>query len=107
MKAVQIVSLHKVETLLKMRPFDETSIKKAIPSFFLVNAPNEKYVKPPFSEIEGRIKGGILPKVILVSAAGATGKSELAKYLSSSLKIPVFDLTKHDPHIKTVLFIQF
>lgn len=97
MKAVQIVSLHKVETLLKMRPFDETSIKKAIPSFFLVNAPNEKYVKPNFSEIEGRIKGGILPKVILVSAAGATGKSELTKYLSSSLKIPVFDLSKHDP----------
>lgn len=35
-------------------------------------------------------------QVIAISAPGCTGKTELTKYLSSEMKMPVFDLNKND-----------
>ncbi len=61
--------------------------------FWLCESSNEIYVKPDFSIIP-EISNCSLEEaqVILISAVGATGKSELTKRLSYSLKIPVVDL---------------
>lgn len=94
-----LVSLYKLESLFstQVQPFDKAKIKAPINSFYLNSNQNEKYVKPNFTEIEGSFKNGKIPQIILVTAAGATGKSELTKYLSATLSIPIFDLAKHDP----------
>ncbi len=91
-------SLHKLEGLLSKKVFTKPVLEKSISSFYLINETNLKYIKPTFSseEKEG-IKEGNLPKVILISAAGATGKSELTKYLSATLGMPIFDLALHAP----------
>lgn len=61
--------------------------------FWLSESSNETYVEPDFSIIS-EISNCSLEEaqVILISAVGATGKSELTKRLSYSLKIPVVDL---------------
>lgn len=61
--------------------------------FWLSESSNETYVEPDFSIIS-EISNCNLEEaqVILISAVGATGKSELTKRLSYSLKIPVVDL---------------
>ena len=61
--------------------------------FWLCESSNEAYVEPDFSIIP-EISNCNLEEaqVILISAVGATGKSELTKRLSYSLKIPVVDL---------------
>ncbi|GET31479.1 hypothetical protein PbJCM13498_03420 [Prolixibacter bellariivorans] len=95
----KLVSLFKLEQIVKknLESFDKSSLVKEIPSFKLCENINPQYVKPDFTELMGRIKEGNNPKVILISAAGATGKSELTKYLSSSLQMPVFNLSQHKP----------
>ena len=61
--------------------------------FWLCESSNDTYVEPDFSIIP-EISNCSLEEaqVILISAVGATGKSELTKRLSYSLKIPVVDL---------------
>lgn len=61
--------------------------------FWVSESSNETYVEPDFSIIS-EISNCNLEEaqVILISAVGATGKSELTRRLSYSLKIPVVDL---------------
>jgi hypothetical protein len=94
-----VISLFKLENelALNLRPFNPSQFINLRPSFRLDNAMNAKYVKPNFSEIEGRFKNKITPKIFLITAAGATGKSELTRYLSTKLSAPIFDLAVHTP----------
>lgn len=94
-----IISFFRLEGLLSKNliPFDTNLLKKNIDSFTIENSENEKYVKPNFTELEGNIRNGETPRVILISAAGATGKSELTKQLSAQFGAPIFDLSKHQP----------
>lgn len=91
-------SLHKLEGLLSKYNFSRPLIEKEINSFYHINAPRPEYIKPTLSsENTDGIKEDVLPKVIIVSAAGATGKSELTKYLSATFNMPIFDLASHAP----------
>lgn len=61
-------------------------------SFGIANRRERAYIEPTFTKTlfeEER------PRIILVSAAGATGKSALAEVLSSELRLPLLDLGKH------------
>ncbi|WP_047450129.1 hypothetical protein [Alistipes sp. ZOR0009] len=93
------LSLFRLENSIKSEfvPFDAKTIKKNIPSFSINETLNTKYVQPLFSELISNVPQGNQPKVILISAAGATGKSELTNYLSASLKMPIFNLSNHNP----------
>lgn len=75
-------------------PF-EYKLKANSNEFWLCETNNETYVDPEFSIIT-EISNCKLDEaqVMLISAVGATGKSELTKKLSYSLKIPVVDLGK-------------
>lgn len=68
-------------------------------SFKLVNSSNPQYVEPIFSLQQSSINQVSFDDatIILISAAGATGKTSLTEHLSSELSIPIFDLSKHDP----------
>ncbi|WP_088342367.1 NACHT domain-containing protein [Robiginitalea sediminis] len=98
-KSDNIVSLYKLESILvsDLNPFQETKLQKRTPSLRLHIESNTKFVKPNFSILEGEISHEGIPKIFMFSAPGATGKSELTKYLSSSLHMPVFDLSAHKP----------
>lgn len=75
-------------------PF-EYKLKANSNEFWLCETNNETYVAPEFSIIT-EISNCNLDEaqIMLISAVGATGKSELTKKLSYSLKIPVVDLGK-------------
>ncbi len=67
-------------------------------SFYLVHNDNSSFYEEPLLSY---IESGINCKfeeasIILISAPGATGKSEMTKNLSHKLNIPVFDLGRHD-----------
>lgn len=51
---------------------------------------NPDYIEPFLKKLSGNTNGH--PQVILISAAGATGKTQMCKHLSSKLNIPVLDL---------------
>lgn len=70
------------------------SMSKPSVSFRVAEKPDFKYIEPEFTKEEFEIEK---PAVILVSAAGATGKSALANVLSHELSIPLLDLSKHKP----------
>lgn len=94
------LSLYKLETLIKKNAqIVAPEFSKTIPSFRIAPDLNEEYIKPTFSieNSQTSINDNKLPKILLISAAGATGKSELTKYLMSTLKMPVFDLSLHPP----------
>ncbi len=63
-------------------------------SFQVATIPERAYIEPTFSKQEFETEK---PAVILVSAVGATGKSTLARVLSSQIGLPLLDLAKHDP----------
>ena len=68
-------------------------------SLKLIKTPDPKYVDPIFSIQSSSIEGSSFDDatIILISAAGATGKTALTENLSSTLGIPIFDLSEHDP----------
>lgn len=73
-------------------PF-EYKFKSISNEFWLCKEDNETYVDPEFSVITEMSNSDLDDaQVILISAAGATGKTELTKRISCSLKIPVVDL---------------
>ena len=75
-------------------PF-EYKLKANSNEFWLCETNNETYVDPEFSIITEFSNCKLdEAQVMLISAVGATGKSELTKKLSYSLKIPVVDLGK-------------
>jgi len=94
-KAIEIVSYFKLsETVVGTRAFNPAKIVKPEKSFRLIVERNPRYVDPNFTVIENEIKVGET-KVILISAAGATGKTALAERLSQQLNIPILDLADH------------
>lgn len=61
-------------------------VKKDFPEYI------EPFLTFPLDGLDTPIESH--PRVVLISAAGATGKTAMCRYLSSSLNIPVFDLGK-------------
>ena len=62
------------------------------PDFFKVHYRTDNdYVEPTIGKIEFRDRPA--PSIILISAVGATGKTRLARELSSSTSLPVLDLS--------------
>lgn len=94
------ISLFRLKSILSAFELDRFTYPiKENSSLKLVNTQNPRYVEPIFSLQESNIEGSSLDNatVILISAAGATGKTCLTENLSSTLGIPVFDLSLHDP----------
>jgi hypothetical protein len=94
---ISIISLHGLELLLASSPFPQPPITKTIPSLRTFSQQNDKYIKPNFSSEDEGIKKGVVPKIILLAAAGAAGKSELTRYLSAAYGMPIIDLASHPP----------
>lgn len=92
------ISLHRLgeQYLQNTIPFG-FSIMDSVQSFYVQQEENKKYVQPIFKIGETNTPDGDIPNVICISAAGATGKSELSKYLSTHYQSPIFNLSKHDP----------
>jgi hypothetical protein len=63
-------------------------------SFFIAKKRAGAYIEPTFTKSVFDVEK---PKVVLVSAVGATGKSALAQVLSNDLNLPLLDLGKHKP----------
>ena len=93
---VKTISLHKIKTLIGEKK-ERLEINQN-EWFHIVNENNKDYyVEPLLSYIESGINSEYnQANIILISAPGATGKSEMTKNLSNELNIPVFDLGKHD-----------
>ena len=64
----------------------------------VISESNPKYVSPIFS-IQSVSENTTFETatIVLISAAGATGKTALTNQLSYDLGIPIWDLSKHDP----------
>lgn len=64
----------------------------------VIRESNPQYVKPIFS-IQSLSEDTTFETatVVLISAAGATGKTTLTHQMSYELKAPILDLSKHDP----------
>ena len=76
-------------------PF-EFPIASSAKSFYVKDSENKKYVAPILKINETNVEKDDIPNVICISAAGATGKSELSKYLSAHYTAPIFNLSLHD-----------
>lgn len=86
--------LSEIKALLHNKAHFAYGLKKKSKELWVSEGKNPSYVEPEFSFIKeistcDRIEDS---QVILISAVGATGKSELSNTLSFDLKIPVFDL---------------
>lgn len=66
-------------------------------SLKIMDTLDPKYVEPIFSLQSTNSTSFDNATIVLISAAGATGKTCLTEKLSSDLGIPIFDLSKHDP----------
>ena len=63
-------------------------------SLYIAQKRDKPYIEPTLEKV---IFEAEKPKVILVSAVGATGKTALAQVLSNETGMPVLDLSKHKP----------
>jgi hypothetical protein len=72
-----------------------TKIEKELPSFYLYKDQNDDYIQPELRTYFG--VDADESRIILITAAGATGKTALAQQLSYMNQIPIFDLSIHDP----------
>lgn len=94
------ISLYKLKSKLNEFKLDRFSHSiNQNDSVTIVNEQNPKYVEPIFSLQQSGLESGSLENatIILISAAGATGKTCLTENLSYSFGIPIFDLSKHEP----------
>ncbi|MDD4821585.1 MAG: hypothetical protein PHI48_03395 [Bacteroidales bacterium] len=94
------ISLYKLRSKISKNGLDPFNYQiDQIESLKLTKKTNPKYVEPIFSLQASSIEGGSFDNatIILISAAGATGKTSLTEHLSFELKAPIFDLSKHDP----------
>lgn len=94
------ISLYKLRNKigsLKLDAFDYSINQTS--SLRLIDNSNPKYVEPIFSLQASSTEEASFDEatIILISAAGATGKTSLTQHLSYELKAPVFDLSEHDP----------
>lgn len=92
-----VYSYYKLEIMLNAMGIDREIKFPELDFLTLSNSEINGYVKPNFKIIEGDNPNNKKPKVLLISATGATGKSALANMLSFTCKVPVFDLAKHPP----------
>ena len=94
------ISLYKLKNKLNDLKLDRFTYSLVDNSTLkLIDTSDPKYVDPIFSVQSSSISGSSFDDatIILISAAGATGKTALTKNLSSTLGIPIFDLSEHDP----------
>jgi len=73
-----------VESVRFIRKLDSFSI-------YDNNQPN--FIEPDLNEIAGELSKKT--KIVLITAAGATGKTALAKYISFEKRMPILDLSIH------------
>lgn len=92
-------SLHKLKGIINrqtLNRFEYSTAEK--PSFRTVRSSQPEYVEPCFSKLQTCLDTKLEDaNIIVISAAGATGKTALAEELSYTLGVPVFDLSRHDP----------
>ena len=94
------ISLYKLRNKINACLLDKFNyVINQTESFKLANSSNPKYVEPIFSIQQSSMDQTSFEDatIILISAAGATGKTSLTEHLSNELSIPIFDLSKHDP----------
>lgn len=94
------ISLYRLKNKINARSLDKFNyLINQTDSFKLINCSNPKYVEPIFSlqTSSGGEASFDNATIILISAAGATGKTSLTHYLSNELSIPIFDLSEHEP----------
>ncbi len=93
---IKTISLHKIKELIGTRK-NKLNINNNDSFYFVKESNKNYYVEPLLSYIESGINSEYnKSNIILISAPGATGKSEMTKNLSFELNIPVFDLGQHD-----------
>lgn len=93
---IKTISLHKIKELIGTRK-NKLNVNNNDSFYFVKESNKEYYVEPLLSYIESGINSEYnKSNIILISAPGATGKSEMTKNLSFELNIPVFDLGQHD-----------
>lgn len=63
-------------------------------SLYIAEQRDKPYIEPSLAKVVFEEEK---PKVILVSAVGATGKTALAQVLSNHSGLPILDLSKHKP----------
>jgi hypothetical protein len=63
-------------------------------SFYVVSRSTRAYIEPTFTKQDF---GDERPRILLISAVGASGKSALASQLSADTALPLFDLGIHPP----------
>lgn len=63
-------------------------------SFAIASRRSQAYIEPSFTKVANEVER---PAVILISAVGATGKTTLARMLSSETGLPLLDLGNHKP----------
>ncbi|BCD55447.1 hypothetical protein [Alistipes indistinctus] len=92
------ISLFKLKSKLNAFTLDKFTYSIAQNSSLkIINNRNPKYVEPIFSRQSLEETSFDNATIVLISAAGATGKTCLTENLSNDLDIPIFDLSKHDP----------
>ena len=69
-------------------------MKATTDSFAIATERTTPYIEPTFTKNEFDVEK---PKVLLISAVGATGKSALAEVLSTRLNLPLLSLGQHKP----------
>lgn len=95
-----VLNTYGVETILKRiigedyKPF-LFDLVQSEPDFRLVNNENPRFVRPVLSEVEDYSMSSLEDaRFILIEAVGASGKTELTKYMSAKLSCPIIDLGK-------------
>lgn len=73
------------------------SLKEVPQSGFEFRPANPDFIEPSLEKIAPNQTFNGQPQIILISAAGATGKTQMCKHLSSELGIPVLDLGISQP----------
>ncbi len=92
-------SFYALQTKIKKESFKSFDYRlKVDGSLKVIRETNPLYVKPIFS-IQSVSEAATFDSatIILISAAGATGKTTLTHQLSYEFGAPIWDLSKHDP----------
>lgn len=70
-------------------------LKETLPDFKVVDMYNDQFIAPILAEVPDCSTTDLEnADIILIEAVGATGKTELSRYMSRKLKCPVLDLGK-------------
>lgn len=95
-----IVNTYGVETIIRRivgdtyKPFNFDLVQSEL-DFRLVGEENPKFVQPVLSEVDDYSMSSLeKARFILIEAVGASGKTELTKYMSAKLCCPIIDLGK-------------